>query len=171
VPLTTWALIRMVQDPSLLQAVRDEVLSVFVKNPATGERRFELRRLLSLPLLQSLYTEVLRTHVSYAPSRVVLQPISIDGYDIKKGALLQASTQLSHLDPATWDSVGHPATDFWAERHIKHLETLDTEGIAVRQTKFSMKSKPGSFFPFGKFSYCVCYISFGLTCPNANKVG
>ncbi|GKT43291.1 uncharacterized protein ColSpa_03472 [Colletotrichum spaethianum] len=75
VPVTTWAMIEVIKDASLFQAVRDESLSAYTTDPVTGERRIDAKRLINLPLMQSLYVEIMRLHVSFNVTRKATQPL------------------------------------------------------------------------------------------------
>lgn len=146
-------MIELVKDRTLLDRVRRECASAVNLDEKTGKRRFDAQKLINLPLMQSIYIEIMRIHVSFNPTREVLQPLSIDGYVIPKGSLLQASSQLAHFEDAVWGVESHPAAEFYADRHIKCTESKDESGEPVVQKQFSMKGRPSSFFPYGK-SHC-----------------
>lgn len=138
VPVCTWAIMEMIRDQGLLKRLREEVAGVLaVEN---GEPRFDLQRLVNLPLLQSVYVEVMRLRVSINITREVVQPLEVDGYLLKPGSVLQAPTEISHYDEAVWGIDGHPAAEFWAERHVKYVD-----GAPV----FEMRGRPTDFFPYG----------------------
>ncbi|KAK0634297.1 cytochrome P450 [Bombardia bombarda] len=151
VPITTWALITITRDPVLLQAVREEAESTYVVDPATGVRRIDPQKLVSLPLLQSIYIEMMRMHVSFNITRRATQQVVIDGYVIPKGAIVQTCAQIAHFEEDVWGVEGHPASEFWAYRHVKVADVVDEKtGEVVGQKKqFAMKGRPSSFFPFG----------------------
>ncbi|KAK2007308.1 cytochrome P450 [Colletotrichum eremochloae] len=150
IPVTTWALMEALQDPSLLEALRDEALQTIIKDPATGERSFDTAKLISMPLMQSVYTECMRLHVSIAITREVAQPTKLQGYRLDKGSIVQALTNLMHLDEQIWSQEGHPASEFWAERHIKHVKKVDeSTGAVSTERQFVMGAKPSEFFPYG----------------------
>ncbi len=150
----------MVRDPALLTSIRNEVESVAVRDSSTGRRTFDLQRLVNLPLLQSVFTEVMRLHVSINLTREVTGPLKVGGYMLEKGAVMQVPTEIAHYNKAVWGVEGHPADEFWAERHIKWVEAVD-EGIDMGEkndkTKmtrvpiFEIKGRPTDLFPFGKF--------------------
>ncbi|KAI1656394.1 putative cytochrome P450 [Daldinia decipiens] len=148
-PIVAWALMEIIQDRPLLQAVREDVLRSFVRDQGTGQRRIDTEKLLSLPLLSSIYTEVLRMHISFNVTRMVRQDLLVDGYHVNKGSILQAPSQIAHYDEDVWAVDGHPASQFWASRHVKHVEKADETGCITEETHFSMKARPTSFFPYG----------------------
>jgi len=136
------------KDPSLLKNVRSEVLTVLDQDPVSGKRQFNVPKLLLLPLLQSVYTEVMRLHVSINITRELIGPITLDGYHLSKG-LLQAPTSLSHLDEKIWGTEEHSAKDFWAERHLRTVQKTDNDGNVTTAREFSLAGKSSLFFPYG----------------------
>lgn len=140
VPMSTWAMMELIADPELYRAVREECLAASTADPVTGKRTFDPQKLLGMPLLQSVFIETLRLHVSINVTRQVTQPITLDGYVLSPGSLIQAPSQIGQYDEAVWGSAGHPASEFWAGRHLKHDNG---------KPEFTMAGRTSSFFPFG----------------------
>jgi len=115
IPLTSWFVISVLSDPTLLCALRDET-STAVVTSSDGTRTFNISTLTSLPLLQSVYTEILRLHVSTTITREVVKPLEVEGYMLPAGSLIQAPTALAHMSEKAWGVEGHPAEEFWTER-------------------------------------------------------
>lgn len=133
----------IIKDPSLLQAVRDEVATVIQSGSDGGKLTIDHQKLVALPLLQSIFTETLRLRVNFNIMRDVKHPITLDGHSIPQGVMLQAPMQVAHYDEKVWNAAGHhPADEFWAERHIKWTEQ------GSKRT-YSMAGSPASYFPFG----------------------
>ena len=176
VPVTTWALMEIFQDAKLLQDVRQEVSKSYSLDEITGERRLDAQSLTSRPLLQSLYTEIMRMHVSFVVTRQVLQDVEVDGYNIKKGSMIQCCSQFAHFEEATWATDDHKAIEFDARRHIKYVDSEDEQGNAVRKPQFTMKGRPTSFFPYGELQFqqprllatLVCLVEFLMIFDDAN---
>lgn len=143
VPISMWAMMELIADPELYRSVREECLAASTADPATGQRTFDSQKLFSMPLLQSVYIETLRLHVSINVTREVTQPITLDGYLLTPGSLIQAPSQIGQYNEAVWSSAGHPASKFWGSRHLKH------DG---GKAEFTMAGKTSSFFPFGTFA-------------------
>lgn len=137
------------KDAALLKAVREEVAGAFVTDSATGARTLDVQKVVALPLLQSLFTEILRLRVSMVIMRVVEEPMSIGGVSIAKGSLIHAYSHIAHTDEDTWGAPEHPADQFWAERHIQYVEERDQTGQLRRRREFAMAASPACFFPFG----------------------
>ncbi|TQN68328.1 Cholesterol 7-alpha-monooxygenase [Colletotrichum shisoi] len=152
IPVTAWAMMEVLQDRELLEAVREEALQAMVRDPATGERSLDAAKLASMPLLQSVYVECMRLHVSIAITREVLETTTLRGFRLEKGSLIQAPTNLMHFDEQVWGHEEHPATEFWAGRHVKQqAEGSDEEetGRVTAKRQFVMAGKPSEFFPYG----------------------
>ncbi|KAK0623996.1 cytochrome P450 [Immersiella caudata] len=140
IPITAWCLLEILRSPTLLAAVRTELASapLYLDSSKTKINRSAL---LSLPLLQSIYTENLRLHVSMNVTRQVTGPLTIAGVALPEGAVLQAATDIVHHDEKIWGVKGHPANEFWAERHIK----INKEG----KREFQLAAGVNDFFPYG----------------------
>lgn len=147
VPMSTWAMMEIIADPELYRAVREECLAASTVDASTGQRVFNPQKLLSMPLLQSVYIETLRLHVSINVTRQVTQSLTLDGHVLTPGSLIQAPSQIGQYNEAVWGSDGHPAAEFWAGRHIKYDNG---------KPEFTMAGRTASFFPFGMFSYIYC---------------
>ncbi|KAJ5462939.1 hypothetical protein N7475_007883, partial [Penicillium sp. IBT 31633x] len=156
VPVTAWAMIELIKDRTLFEAVRTEAMGAYTTDPTTGARRIDAQKLINLPLLQSLYIEIMRLHVSFNVTRKVTQPVQVDGYMIEKGALLQTCSQIAHFEDAVWALPEHPASDFWAWRHVQYVDVRDElTGEPIRRPQFAIKGRPSSFFPYGG-GYVMC---------------
>jgi cytochrome P450 len=144
-------MIECIRDKNLFAAIRSEASSAFLTSQ-DGSRKLDLSRLVDLPLLQSLYAEVLRLHHSINITREVTDDMVLDGWNLKKGYLIQAPSHLSHVDESVWGEPGHPASAFWAERHLVSVQKTDSSGQVTTVKEFSMAKRTRSFFPYGKLS-------------------
>ncbi|ORY02755.1 putative cytochrome P450 [Clohesyomyces aquaticus] len=149
IPTTMWMILELARDPVLLKAVKEEVATTEFIDSETGQRSFDIQKLATLPLLQSVFTETLRLRMNFNIIRQVKEPFTVDGFTLKKGSMLQAPMMVAHHDEAVWGSTGHPASVFWAERHIKYLEDTDDFGNVTQKRTFAMAGRPSSYFPFG----------------------
>lgn len=147
--MATWGVIELARDPDLFQAVREEVLKAYVTDPTTGKRTIDAQKLLELPLLQSIYVETLRLHMSINITREIMEPMVLEGYNLERGALLQAPSEIAHYDEGAWASGGHPASQFWAARHVQYAEKRDEAGRVARVPQFVMAGRSNEFFPYG----------------------
>ncbi|GAB1311915.1 hypothetical protein MFIFM68171_02125 [Madurella fahalii] len=146
IPVTAWCVMEIFKDPKLFKAVREELETTYETCPISGQRTINAQTLTSLPLLQSIYIEGLRLHVSMNVTREITGPIELSGgITPEKGTILQAATEITHYDESIWGRDKHPASEFWAERHVKYVD--DGHGKRVRQ--FVMAGGPNDFFPYG----------------------
>ena len=144
-----WMIVEIIKDESLIQAIREEVARTITICPDTGERSFDIQKLVTLPLLQSVFTETLRLRMNFNIIRHAKEPVTMDGFTLSKGAMLQAPMMAAHYDPAVWSTTGHPASEFWAERHVKYTEEKDQDGNVTHKRTFATAGRPSSYFPFG----------------------
>ena len=142
VPMSTWALMEILKDPELYLAVREECLAASTADPVTGLRTFDAQKVVSSPILQSVYIETLRLHVSINVTREVTKPITLDGYRLTAGSLIQAPSQIGAYNEVVWGTEKHPASTFWGLRNLKYAPDGRPE--------FTMAGKTSSFFPYGK---------------------
>ncbi|KAK9425270.1 putative Cytochrome P450 [Seiridium unicorne] len=149
IPICTWMMMEVIKDPDLYCVIKEEISRAKITDgPLAGS--LEPHKLASLPLLQSVYTESLRLHVSILVTRTSTQPVTISGYNIPKGSVFQAPTEVGHLDEAVWSTPDHPASEFWAYRHVKEVERTDDMGNVAKGLEFSIGKRSGSYFPFGR---------------------
>jgi cytochrome P450 len=144
-----WVILEITRDPSLLQAIREEVAASYVTDSETGIRTIDIEKLVVQPLLQSIFTEALRLHMNFNLMRNVNESITMDGFTLPKGSMLQAPMLVAHYDEAVWGSSEHPASEFWAERHIKYEKETDEASNVTQKRVFAMAGRPSSYFPFG----------------------
>jgi len=143
-------MLELVKDPTLWRAVQEEASTCFTTDPATGERRVDVTAVTYLPLLQSIYTEILRLHVSFNITREVATDATVADYRVPKHALVQAPTRFAHLEETVWGAEGHPASEFWAARHLRFTQKVDEAGNTVTVPELSMKKRLNDFFPYGE---------------------
>jgi len=89
-------------------------------------------------------------HVAINIVRNIEEDMTLDGYTLKKGYLVNTPSLLSHFDDSIWSDPGHPTNEFWAERHITSIEKVDESGNKITVPQFSITGRLGGFFPFGK---------------------
>jgi cytochrome P450 len=125
VPISTWAMIKLIKGPFLYKSLRGEALKTCIMDPDTTYTHLDARALINMPLMQSLYIEIMRIYVSFDFTREAKEPIEIDGYHLEKGSLSQTCSQISHFEEPVWGTEDHPASEFWAWRHVKYVEKTD----------------------------------------------
>lgn len=91
--------------------------------------------------------------------------MTMDGYDLRPGALCFIPMEIAHRDE-NWAVDGHPADEFWAERHIKEVEKVDESGQIQRKAIFRLggtSSRSVRFFPYG-MKFIVSLIALSASC-------
>ncbi|KAM7214655.1 cytochrome P450 family protein [Rhypophila decipiens] len=153
IPVTTWGLMELAQDSELRQAIREEVEQTYTVDPETGTRVIDAQKLVGLPRLQSVSIELMRMRVSMNVTREVVGPgVKLGGYEIAPGSLLQAPSEIPHYDESIWGTEEHPASEFWADRHVKRVESEEVDsktGKRKQVLQFEMMGRPSDWFPFG----------------------
>ncbi|RYP60190.1 hypothetical protein DL771_010600 [Monosporascus sp. 5C6A] len=153
IPVCAWALMEVIRDPKLFQATREEALQALVTDPVSGKRTLNTQKLASLPLIQSIYIESLRLHMSINVTRTAMEEFTMASYTLPKGCTIQAPTQISHYEEAVWGTLEHPASEFWASRHVKSSRVGNAKGENIETREFSLGGRTGSFFPYGGGAY------------------
>lgn len=97
IPIGTWMVMEIIKDPDLYRAVQEEIAQAVITGH-TCSQFLDYTKLASLPLMQSIYTEVLRLHVQILVTRTSIEPVKVAGYELPRGSVLQAPTAVPHLD-------------------------------------------------------------------------
>jgi hypothetical protein len=149
IPATSWMLLHILNPlapPTLLPRVLAEL-----KTAKLPSGDLEVPTLISLPLLQSIFHEILRMYGDILVTREIRQTLTLplsegkespSSVELSNGSIVMAPTWLGHYNPASWDLPSHPATDFYAERFL-------TTNPETGKDMFTMNGKAGKFFPFG----------------------
>jgi hypothetical protein len=149
IPATCWMLLHILNPlapPTLLPRILAEL-----KTAKLPSGDVDIPTLISLPLLQSIFHEVLRMYGDLLVTREIHQTLSLPleegkenvrSVELGKGSIVMAPTWLGHYDPTCWDAPSHPASEFYAERF---LTTNPENGKDV----FTLNGRTGKFFPFG----------------------
>lgn len=143
IPCTGWILLHLLDpngDPKILSRIIEE-LNTAVKEDGT----LNMPVLLGLPLLQSVFNEILRLYVDVLVTRQVHDDLVLpldDGHRqvlFRKNSVIMAPSWLGHRDESLW--MDPPADVFYAERFLK---TDPDTGKEV----FSISGTNGKLFPF-----------------------
>ncbi|KAI0410195.1 hypothetical protein F5X98DRAFT_382152 [Xylaria grammica] len=92
----------------------------------------------------------MRLYIDVLITRRATESATIAGYTVPKGSIVMAPTDIAHFDEAVWGRPDHPASEFWAYRHVQERETVDADGRPTKKLEFSISGKSRSFFPWGK---------------------
>ena len=163
VPAAFWFILEAAKDAALLQRLRNEAYdSVSVWTP--NGPLFDVEKLSSQPLLQSVYAEVFRLRVAIFLQRVVLDPTTeVGGVEISQGDTIIISNYTVQRNKHAW-GVDIPRSErletFWAERFLMDAgsrenattaDTRDPTPVAPekRNVKFSLSGLSDAWIPYG----------------------
>lgn len=146
VPAACWFLLETLHDPFLQKRVRASLQAARAEPPANANQplAFDMAKLTSDALLQSIFAEILRLRVA---ALVVRQP-TVDrfslpgGWHIKQNETLSMSTRTELMDDAFWNAGDaanpHPLDHFWAERFMVYPD--DPRSGPLREPRRRLKS-------------------------------
>ena len=143
--------------------------------PSTSLPAFDVSKLCSNPLLQSLYAETLRLRVAVLILREPAKDnFSFRGWHIKRNEVLSVSTRSEAMDQEVWSTGGegdpHPLDTLWPDRFIvdpkdpnsgplrsrrrrKELAGVaspdDGKAVGGGEAYFSMDGLSTSWIPYG----------------------
>ncbi|KAK4204646.1 putative cytochrome P450 E-class, group IV [Triangularia verruculosa] len=147
VPAAFWTLFYLHANPSLLSSVRAEVdACTDTAHPADGKvtKTIDIVTLKAkCPLLLSSYQETLRCVGMGTPVRQVTEDTHLDGYLLKKGALIQMPTRVVHSDAKLW---GNNAAEFVPERFLPENKSSRPKDSCFRTFGGGRTLCPGRHF-------------------------
>jgi cytochrome P450 len=130
-------LIHILRDSHLCHRVQEEIMTADIVGESDGKTHIDMDKLVSLPLLQSVYLECLRLYMSVPIPRCLRNSVEVDGYKLSAGNYVLIPSHLAHTNEQVWSAQGHPANTFWAERFVH------------RNMDETARHAPGDFFPYG----------------------
>jgi hypothetical protein len=146
----TGGMLMHILDPKADRTILPRVLHE-LKTAEKEDGTIDIQVLTALPLLNSIFSEVLRLYVDVLVTREIKKDIVLpleEGKNprqvlLRGGDIVMAPNILGHRDPKTWSTADGPAYDvFWAERFLK---TEPETG----KTVFSTAGSVGKLFPWG----------------------
>ena len=123
IPAATWFLFEIMSDPQLQSRLREELQPALLSPVAPAKvPTYNVEKLCSGPLLQSIYAETLRLRVSVVVGRMAQHDLKFRGWDIRKGETVSVSNLTEAMDDTIWntgsESDPHPLDTFWADRFL-----------------------------------------------------
>ena len=118
--MAIWNIIEIFKDKTLLSRVRAELTAANFRGIATNE---DLEKLTAIPLLQSIYSELLRLRVEVQTVfSSDTEDISINEWRIPKNSLVLVPAGAAHRDPKFWNTRDgvYPLDQFWADRFLAY---------------------------------------------------
>jgi cytochrome P450 len=159
VTAASWTIFQICRDPELIASVRAEVDACSLK-AADGRIRFDIDRLLRLPVLQAVYAETLRLRMHFYIIRMSDNvDLDIRDWAIPRRKVIVTPTTVAHMDSKAWSTGSkneHPLDQFWIGRFLKypssqssHNNTQLHDSSASSSPIFSTKDLEGSWIPYG----------------------
>ena len=159
----------VVRDIDLLFRVRNDLSTCVSGFSQSGSPNFDIPKLCNRPLLQSIYTEVLRLYTSVMIVRSAEHTnVTVEDWNFPKNSLITISSRVAHMDKEVW-STGHenlhPPNEFWAERFLVFSHDPSSGPFVDRfrnvrpyasknnlfpeEPKFSFGGAAGAWIPYG----------------------
>ena len=114
-----WAIIEIYSDQGLLSRIRSELRNAGI----TSSSYKDIDKLISIPLLESVYAEVMRLRVEvqavFCSDR---EEIRVNEWIFPKKSLVLVPTGAAHRDEDSWNTKDgkHPLDKFWADRFLAY---------------------------------------------------
>lgn len=157
------------RSPDLTANAAREISSVVTtpetsKSTHTAPPRFDIKCLVRLPLLQSLFAETLRMYVSVMIVRTARQGCKLGDWAVQKDQKVMMCNYAQHMDEKLWNPDGsstHALDVFWGRRFLSGSETGKPNSSSVGQMdvpvdqsapntpQFAGQGLGAKFFPFG----------------------
>lgn len=169
----TWFIFEIYRDPCLLSRVRKEVEASYLSSPENGEAKFNVSKLCSQPLLQSIYAETLRLRVALIVTRTPEhEHFDLAEWTFPPKRVIALSSRTAAMNPNVWNTGSpensHPLCTFWAERFLvypddpmsgpqrkdtiaeeKNQKEMGSTEEQEKEPKFSMDGVAGGWIPYG----------------------
>ncbi|KAK4208221.1 cytochrome P450 [Rhypophila decipiens] len=161
VPASFWYIFEALKSPKVRSQMNKEVAL-----SSHGGQEINIDKLLTQPLLQSTYAEVLRLYVVTFLTRTVESPdnhgLNIGGYSIPNGKHIVVPSNISSYNAEVWTrtrpetTMAKPLTEFDAERFLTQNSPRPSEDTGSSNAKpFSMKGLTNLWLPYGGGD-CIC---------------
>ncbi|KAF2490621.1 cytochrome P450 [Lophium mytilinum] len=137
VPSTVMATYHLFTESGLLERIRAVLADGTCRIDGSG---FDLKALVQIPLLSSIYAETLRVYTnSYFATNSPHSATPLGQWMLPKGGIAMVNSRVSHMDPGVWNKThpSYPAQTFWPDRF------LNAKG------EFSLEGLDGSWLPYG----------------------
>lgn len=147
VPISGWMIYNII-NPTVAKTLLPRVLAE-IQEARKLDGSLDIAKLVSQPLLQSIWTETLRMYTDTLVSRSLPEDITLpldeDGkrvVQLRKGDNLFASSWLGHHDTVAWAGETSPLNVFDPERFL-------AKDPKTGKDTFNMGRTGGKFIPFG----------------------
>lgn len=120
-----------------------------VESARDSNGNIDINALISMPYLNSAFSETLRMYVDVLVTRTLDEDLTLNQYHMRKGGIIIAPSFLGHHDTDTWEEHNMPSEQVWCGKRF--LKQDDETG----KVTFTTAGTNGRFFPFGGGAY-VC---------------
>ncbi|CAG9986900.1 unnamed protein product [Clonostachys byssicola] len=140
-----WFLLELLLDPALQDRMMNEFRSAMVHpKSSTSVPTFNVDRLTSGALCQSVYAETLRLRVAIMIGRKAKYDMDFSGWFVKENETVAISNTIEAMDTSIWNTGTegdpHPLETFWADRFLIYPGDK-TSGPVKRQLASENSSK------------------------------
>lgn len=166
VPAAVWFLYETLKDRSLQNRVHNTIHKDRSKSEKGTLIPFDVSKLCSDALLQSMYAETLRLRVAaFVIREAAKDDYSFRGWHIKKSEILSITTRTESLNEEVWNTGSpenpHPLDEFWPDRFIVDPKNPHSGPLLKQRVKksasasdsdspyFSMDGTSASWIPYG----------------------
>ena len=130
IPAAFWSLVHIFRDPELLRQTRVQAdksataTAIAADTAAAAVAAFDTEGLTRNPLLQSVWSEVLRLYVAL----FIVRGADHDAFTLPSGhtvppkKMIVVDTHTAHMDPAVWNAAKAPLDAFQADRFLVYPE-------------------------------------------------
>ncbi len=166
--MAIWSINEVFKDKGLLSRVREELAAAEFCGITSNK---DIEKLLAVPLLQSIYSELLRLRVKvqtiFSSDR---EDMRINEWRIPKNSLVVVPVGEAHRDSTFWNTRNgdHPLDHFWADRFLTYpgdsqsgprkpaMSTGTEDRVEIskavfdsKQPKFVNSGLADSYMPYG----------------------
>ena len=116
--MAIWNIVEIFRDKHLLKRIQEELAEINFQGVQSND---DVKKLLSLPLLQSVYAELLRLRIEVQTVfNSEKEDIVVNQWRFPKKSLLLVPAGAAHRDTDFWNTQNgqHPLDEFWAERFL-----------------------------------------------------
>ncbi|KAM5349734.1 hypothetical protein ACJ41O_006239 [Fusarium nematophilum] len=146
IPAAMWMFLGILLDHDIKERVMAEMEPSFHQRSLS----FDIDRLCSGPLLNSIYCETLRVRVAAPVGRASLIPnLNFGRWRMKQGVGMLSTSWTGGHDADFWNvgqtmpngSVEHPVDSFWAERFLRYQDDPTSGPVRKAGVKFTTSGK------------------------------
>ena len=146
IPAAFWSLVHIFRDPALLQRTREQASKCATGADPSAASAFDSEGLTKNPLLQSVWSEVLRLYVALfivrgADHDDVALP---GGHVIPRKKMIVVDTHTAHMDAGVWNASEAPLDAFQADRFLVYPDKPGSGPLRAEARAPESHAAPGT---------------------------